>query len=266
MAPSSKWWLDYAQNTCIVFRSFGEGEKSIVIRLARSAPGSGMSLTMVGSALKSSDAILEIPLAFEDGSPAASTQMLLANTGKAGEKPMLAWGSVRLDNVHGKAYPKEGDPPEVTPEREAAVSSLIFRAPNRKWYRLKTGSMKGIMAAMRTCTDKVIESWGYPPAVQHSLSRPATPTEQPSKWLGVFDYPESMLNTGSMAIVEFRLDITDTGEVSDCKVISATLPKEASQATCKLISRRAKFLPALDASGSPVKSYFLSTVRWVIRR
>lgn len=266
LAPSTKWWLNYAENTCVVFRSFGEGENSIVIRLARSSPASGVSLTMVGKGLRSSEAVLELPFAFEDGSTNSSTHLLLVNTGKANEKPMLAWGSVRLDNVHGSGYPQGGNPPEVTPEREAAVSSLIFRAPNRTWYRLRTGSMKAIMAAIRSCTDKVIESWGYSPAVQHSLSRPATPTEQPSKWLGPFDYPKSMIVSGTMAIVEFRLDVADTGDVAGCKVISATLPEEASDTTCKLISQRAKFLPALDAAGKAAKSYYMGTVRWVIRR
>lgn len=265
LEASSKWWLDYAGNVCVVHRGFGSGDSNIVLRLARSSPGNGMSLTMVGKALKSGTPVLDIPLMFEDGTPVPPTQLLIANTGKAGDNPALIFSNARLDNFHGSAYPKDSDPPDVTPAREAAVTSMIFRAPNRKWIRLKTGSMKGIMAAMRTCTDKVIESWGYSPAVQHTLTRPATPKEDPSKWLGVFDYPQSMLQSGQMAIVDFRLDITETGDVGDCTVISATLPKEASKATCKLISRRAKFLPALDASGAAVKTYYMSTVRWVIR-
>lgn len=266
LTPSSKWWLNYADNSCVIIRNFGEGDDLIAMRLTRSAPGSGVSMTLAGNALKSSEAILDLPLAFEDGTPGTQPPMVVANTGKAAETPLLALSTVRLDNAHGSGYPKDSDPPDVTPEREAAVSSLIFRAPDRNWYRLKTGSMKSIMAALRTCTDKVVESWGYSPAEQRALSRPATPTENPRRWLGSFDYPQSMLNSGSMAIVESRLDIDETGQVAGCHINSATLPQKASDTTCKLLSKRAKFLPALDASGKAVKSYYLNTVRWVIRR
>lgn len=265
LAPSSKWWLDYADNSCVVIRNFGEGDDLIALRLTRSAPGSGLSMTLAGKALRSSEAVLDIPLAFEDGTAGTRPPMVMANSGKAAERPMLVLSTVRLDNAHGSGYPQDSEVPEVTPEREAGVSSLIFRSPDRKWYRLKTGSMKSIMAALRTCTDKVIESWGYSPSEQHGLSRPATPKENPRMWLAPNDYPKSMLSTGSMAIVESRMDIDETGHVTGCSIISATLPKEAAATTCKLLSRRATFLPALDASGKPVKSYYLNTVRWVIR-
>lgn len=264
LEPTSKWWLNYTDNNCVVHRSFGSGDGAIVMRMSRSAPASGFQLSLIGKPLRSSAAVVDLPVHFEAGQPAATTAILFGNAGKVGDTPMVALVTARLDNLHGDAYPQDQQPPAVTPEQEAAVTALTFRAPNRKWYRLQTGSMKGIMAAMRTCTDKVVESWGYSPAVQNSLTRPALPTVSPNKWLGSFDYPQSMLFSGSMAIVDFRLDIAETGNVSGCSITGSTLPKEAATTTCDLLRRRAKFTPAQDAEGKPVKSYFVSSVRWVI--
>jgi len=265
LEPTSKWWLNYTDNKCVVLRSFGSGEGAIVVRMSRSAPASGFQLTLIGKLMRSSAPIVDLPVNFEAGQPATTNAVLFGNAGKVGDTPMVVLATARLDNLHGDAYPQDGEPPTVTPEQEAAVTALTFRAPSRKWYRLQTGSMKGIMAAMRACTDKVIESWGYSPAVQNSLTRPAKPIGSPSKWLSSVDYPLSMHVMGSMAIVEFRLDIADTGNVTGCTIIAATLPEEAAATTCELLSRRAKFMPALDAMGKPVKTFGVSTIRWTIR-
>ncbi len=62
--------------------------------------------------------------------------------------------------------------------------------------------------------------------------------------------------------VRFRLDVDETGNVAGCRVLYRTNPDEFADLSCKLISKRAKFAPALDAKGKPVKSYYISQIRW----
>ena len=49
-----------------------------------------------------------------------------------------------------------------------------------------------------------------------------------------------------------------------CRVLYRTNPDEFADLTCALISKRARFAPALDAKGTPVKSFYISNVRWVM--
>ncbi len=41
--------------------------------------------------------------------------------------------------------------------------------------------------------------------------------------------------------------------------------KKFDDATCAALMRRVRFTPALDAKGQPVPSFYLNTVRWIMR-
>ena len=78
------------------------------------------------------------------------------------------------------------------------------------------------------------------------------------------DYPSAMLRIGGNGMVQFRLDISETGSIAACHIQSRTNPDAFADLSCKLISKRGRFTPALDRNGKPVKSYFVSSVRWTM--
>ena len=108
--------------------------------------------------------------------------------------------------------------------------------------------------------------WGIDVEKQHHLSRQAIPKSSPGSWMHSEDYPKEMLTYQMDGLVYFRLIIEPTGDVSSCAVQESVMPKQYNDLTCKLIIRRAKFEPALDAEGQPIKSYWSSSVRWMIAR
>lgn len=66
--------------------------------------------------------------------------------------------------------------------------------------------------------------------------------------------------------MQFRLDVDPEGKVAACHILARTDPDDFSKLTCKLMSGRARFIPALDAQGKPVKSFFVSKFSWQIGR
>jgi len=78
------------------------------------------------------------------------------------------------------------------------------------------------------------------------------------------DYPDKSIMDGHNGLVQFRLDIDAAGAVAGCYVLHRTNPDDFADLTCRLIRQRAKFSPALDRDGKPVKSFFISKVRFVI--
>ncbi|MEY4952630.1 MAG: hypothetical protein RL299_1054, partial [Pseudomonadota bacterium] len=106
--------------------------------------------------------------------------------------------------------------------------------------------------------------WGYDPKQQAQLTRPVTPTKSPGSWLRSDDYPAGSLMKGHNGLVQFRLDVDSSGVVTGCYVLHRTNPDDFADLTCKLISKRAKFVPALGKDGQPVKSFFISKARFMI--
>ncbi len=65
------------------------------------------------------------------------------------------------------------------------------------------------------------------------------------------DYPPEAIRGGEQGTTGFRLVVTADGAVSDCTVIQSSGSAALDAATCRLMSSRAKFTPALDAKGKP---------------
>ncbi len=94
----------------------------------------------------------------------------------------------------------------------------------------------------------------------------AKPLSQPGTWATPEDYPSLDLNSGHEGTTRFSLTIGVDGRVSSCTVTSSSGWPGLDNATCKLITRRAKFSPALDENGKPAAGGFASAVRWVVPR
>ena len=145
---------------------------------------------------------------------------------------------------------------------EQRASELHFEQKRGPKLLLQTGVMAKPLSGMRDCVDNMIRSWGVDPEVQQDLSVHPQPANNPGTWVNSSDYPMKMLRQGQNAIVRFRLIVGKDGKVISCAVQSAAGPTDFRDWTCDLIKSRAKFRPALDATGKPVKAYWLSSVRW----
>jgi protein TonB len=53
------------------------------------------------------------------------------------------------------------------------------------------------------------------------------------------------------------------GRVTDCQVTSSSGSQELDQTTCTLITRRARFRPAMS-DGQPTTGHYSSRIRWVV--
>jgi periplasmic protein TonB len=102
----------------------------------------------------------------------------------------------------------------------------------------------------------------YPVAVP----TPATPLGSPGSWVMSNDYPAAALRQEQEGIVGFRLTISSDGVVSNCQItVSSSFPI-LDEATCRLVTARARFKPATDAKGNAAEGSFSSRVRWAVPR
>ena len=261
LARTSKWEIKYNPDSCQLLAGFGSSEQRVIFVLTREQPGDWFDLQLFGRPLKYGETDMPVELTFEpDGKPTKNRGISLTMSG--GEKlPVVRLHGLRLDGWDDWKHPELIRP--VTPARESAITAIGFKPAGGKRYRLETGSMGAPMAAVRSCTDDLIKTWGYDPAVEASLQRRPAPIGSPASWLRTEDYPTKSLAQGHNGLVRYRLDVDPAGMPIGCRVLYRTNPDEFADTTCKLLVQRARFAPALDGAGKPVKSFYTGDVRWM---
>lgn len=90
----------------------------------------------------------------------------------------------------------------------------------------------------------------------------ARPRNNPASWVTEADYRSSWINREMIGTARFRLQLTAEGKVQTCTVTGSSGYPELDQATCDLVSRRARFDPAKDDTGAPVSGTYSSSVKW----
>lgn len=99
-----------------------------------------------------------------------------------------------------------------------------------------------------------------PPAPR--LATPAQPRGDQGAWVTQDDYPPRALReerTGTSAVA---WDISTEGRVENCRVTSSSGSPDLDDAACKNITRRARYKPALDNAGNPIRSQASRRVVW----
>jgi protein TonB len=66
------------------------------------------------------------------------------------------------------------------------------------------------------------------------------------------DYPDAAIRSEDEGTVRVRLSIGTNGRVTGCNVTSSSGSSALDTATCRILTSRARFTPAKDASGNPI--------------
>jgi TonB family protein len=256
---TGSWVVDYDRDSCRLIAPFGTDRNMIIMRLTSYQPSDTFDFDLYGHRFARNSFVTKVKVDFGlRGAPTEKEAM----RAKAGDLPIIFLGSMRLDGWESATLNEVGPP--VSAKQEAAVSGVTVTVGGRKPFRLAFGSLAKPMEQFRACQADLVKTWGYDPAVQTTLSRPARPTEPPEAWLRPEDYPTGAVAMGQSGIVQFRLDIEADGRVVGCHVLARTNPDVFADATCRAVTKRAKLEPALDAGGKPVRSFWIRRVIWRI--
>lgn len=99
-----------------------------------------------------------------------------------------------------------------------------------------------------------------PPPPPPPPAKPATPRNDPGSWATPNDYPSRALREERTGTTTFRVTIDSNGGVASCSIVSSSGHADLDEATCKNVSRRARFRKPSDGYGDT----YTNRVRWVI--
>lgn len=92
----------------------------------------------------------------------------------------------------------------------------------------------------------------------------ASPRGNPGSWATPNDYPARALREERAGTTRFRVTIGPDGRVTDCQITGSSGHADLDEATCKNVTRRARFKPALDSAGNAISDSYSNAVRWEI--
>lgn len=258
LKAAGAWQLDYGEEVCRLWRTFGQGDQQITIRLAEFGPGQSPDLSLIGEPTRGDASFANNPDPFVRVSVRLGEEGKLiqrwGHLGTLGKEPMVTFGRLGLGNAASSAGTK------------AAARSLDVRVSKSRPYRLLTGPMADPMKVMRNCVDNLLLKWKYDPDRMAALRSGPEPVGA-GNWVQPSDYPSFQLVTGGMAITHFRLDVDAQGKVAGCHLQDGIAnSSDFTRVTCKLISQRASFKPAIGADGQPIAAPFVSSIRWLVVR
>ncbi len=103
-----------------------------------------------------------------------------------------------------------------------------------------------------------------PPVEPPAALLPAMPRNDPASWIGQEDYPIRAIREGREGTTRIELSIDVAGKVSSCLITASSGHTDLDAVTCQIVSNRARFKPARDASGNKVAGRYAQAVHWEI--
>jgi len=91
---------------------------------------------------------------------------------------------------------------------------------------------------------------------------PARVSNNQGTWVTQGDYKSSWIARNYEGTVGYRLSVGAGGRVDGCAITKSSGVSALDEATCQLITRRARFDPAMNAQGRATGGSYSGAVRW----
>jgi hypothetical protein len=246
MAPAGKWVVDFADAQCVASRDYGSGDDKLTLLLKPSPFGNVMQIGLLRSGKKAVAEQVPARLTADDGKPIA-TSALIFGSKTAANKVM------HRINLRWQDY---------APVREA--SRITLDVNGQPQVSLELAQMKELSNAIDVCLQDLQEVWSVGVTRAARLGQAAKSHRPLQALLSSYDYPDVAVLEEQGGQISFVLLIDEKGAVADCTVDQTSGYASLDAQSCYVMKTRAKFWPALDAQGKPVKSSQTGRIRWLI--
>jgi hypothetical protein len=259
--PNSAWAADYGDDYCRLVRSFSDGKDEINLAIQRVQPGADTQVLLIGDAIRPFRGAEELGWHFLPSDAERKSRYTRSQTGDGQQY-------LRIENVMLTPFtpPPPGTPPGPPPYDRTAeqtagktMTGLLVSTGVTKPVRIETGRLDAPIAALQTCTDDLIKTWGLDPEKHKTMSAPARLNPNPDGIL-----PQGTIPFGDFAKFagggnQVRLMLDAGGKPTSCTVFSPTLDGALNDRICQLVMEKASFTPAKDAAGQPMASYWMGS-------
>lgn len=229
--PSKPWVVHFDDTECYAERTYGTEQDPVVLGLRPSPAGD----------------TFELLLALKRPSPRYAQQ----HSGMVdfGKGPIKAWllrygvkdQSYRIDKFRIDAK---------TMNQATTASDVSFRVDGTTEHRLALRAVPGVLTALDTCNKDLRKFWNMTDDTKGTIAESAVGDVR-----HVFsdrDYPDEAGNLEGEA--QFLLFVDERGGVAACHIVKPSGVPALDGMGCQVMRQRARFKPARDSKGKPVRS------------
>lgn len=241
--PVGKWVVDYGDTACNAARSYGDPKSPITIAFRPSPNGTVVRLIV----LRPGGAPQPHHLPVRTSIVPENVKMTALRFASNDRKTDIFW--INFDQT---AIAKLGSAGEI--------------AIKGKWIdeRFALPDMVAVLKALDRCNADLRNVWNVSPSEPARIAKGAVATAPLHSYFSADDYPSQAQREEASGAARIMMMVDQTGKLKDCMVEQASGIATLDAATCGILLQRAKFSPAQDANGKPVRSVLTTTIRWTL--
>lgn len=238
LQPTAKWRVDFAEQRCVAVHSYlGVGGAAVTLALKPSVTGATLQVTLA-----------------EAGGPIGAEQNDIAvrMDGAAGETVVRTTLLRYADKQKRLRYASFSLPSD----RFAALGAASTMSLNGIGYRnaIALPQIGNVLALLEGCTEDLRRLWHIDKSGADDIAQEARSIESMNNVFRDDDYPEIAIAKLQVGRLEMLVLIDEKGRVQDCNVEKSSGVAVLDATGCTSMELRARYAPALDRNGNPVKS------------
>jgi hypothetical protein len=265
LKPTSKWHVDFGEERCRLARTFSDGRDDHLLYFEQNYPSNAAGVTVGGRSFARFKDRAETEVQIADGRAPLKT---LPHKGELDRnRSALIYANLNLaldaqpENLRGLGPAV----PRLNTAFADTVAYLSFRQRERE-VRFDTGPLGSAFKILNQCSESFLEFWGLD-VEQHRGARrlPRWINDEEVERKIVKRYPAAALIASQGGITRMRVIVDERGMPESCVIEKSTTADSLKSPACQIMMKDARFEPAVDAGGKPMRSFFATTLTYQMR-
>lgn len=241
LRPAGKWVINYAEAQCVASRPFGGGDNPVYLLIKPSPTSDVVQISLLKNGGE-----------FDGVQRAAKV--------KFGDFPESEVNVLEYGTSQKKAIKLLNLPPELAAQL-AQSQKIKWRTANNE-IELQTGPLGEVMKVMAACRDDLRKYWHIGPDSENQIKDRVKPVKPLIRYFSSDDYPSQAVVDVASGTSSIVMLIDEKGTIQDCMVDGTSGIATLDAMTCIVLTKRAKFVPAIGRDGKPVRDAYMQRVRW----
>lgn len=266
LEPASAWNATYEDGRCRLSRMFGADGQQHALVFEQTAPDSKFYMSVAGPAMAPINDGVPLRIGFGPDGPESDQIIVKERHPDFGAVVFLK--DVDLEPVDPQDVPAgAGLAPTGARIDVAAAAPLrqVSLAQGKQSLIFRTGPLAATFGVLNDCTAHILSTWGIDPEGQRTAQRGTRLLDAQKVARAVQEkYPLQAVMESRGGVVGVAILVDQDGMPTECRITNDSGDRSLSDVACEQLMK-ARFDPALDASGKPMKSYWMTRVAYRIR-
>ena len=241
LQPVDNWSLDYGETQCTAARSFGTPSDPVTLGIVPSL--SGKSYRLLVSVPRKGPRFAEESRGTVDFGRGPISSGVLYYGG----------GGVRLSVYQFRVSAEDLG-------QARAAGTITLRPRSRAEFTFALSQMPTLLDWLPKCTSDLQRYWN---SEGQGIAVPEAPVRDIRSLFTPADYPTQAFARHEQGAAQYQVLVDEKGRAAGCDLLVSSGAPALDSTGCELITERAKFKPARDSGGRPVRSVWTTPpVTW----